>query len=99
MTFKDIFASNEAMLLYGLLTHFLIEFTRLTMDKQPRSLCAYLFGDVKRRVQTLISVIGALVGYSALAYTGDLTPITAFGVGYMANTVPDLIGKRTGNKL
>ena len=96
---RQILASNEAMLFYGLATHFLFEFARMLSDNDPICLIAYLFGTTKHQVQTCISVIGALVGYAALNHTGDLSPITAFGVGYMANTVPDLIGKRVGAKL
>ena len=99
VSFQSILASNEAMLFYGLATHFLVELSRLIADKEQTRIVCYLFGTVKRRVQTSISVIGALVGYAALAHSGDLSPITAFGVGYMANTVPDLIGKRAGGKL
>lgn len=98
-TIGEILASNEAMLIYGLATHFLFEFARMLSDDDPRCLLDYLFGTTKHQVQTAISVIGALVGYAALSHTGDLSPITAFGVGYMANTVPDLIGKRVGGKL
>jgi hypothetical protein len=95
----EYLTSEPAMLILGLLSHFLIEFARLAVDKQPRNLCVYLFGSPRHQVQTAISVIGAIVGYAALQQTGDLSPLTAFGVGYIANTVPDLIGKRTGGKL
>lgn len=98
-TFKLIFASNEAMLVYGLLTHFLFEFGRMLSENQPKCLFDYLFGTTKHQVQTSMCVIGALVGYAALTHVGELNPITAFAVGYMANTVPDIIGKRVGAKL
>lgn len=97
--FTALAISEPAMLVYGILTHFLVELVRLTADKEPRSLVSYLLGTTRRTAQTAISVIGALVGYAALAQTGDLSPITAFGVGYMANTVPDALGKRTAGKV
>lgn len=97
--FDEIFTSPQAMLIYGLLTHFLFEFARLAAENEPRNILCYLFGTTRRMVQSAISIIGALAGYAALFHSGDLSPITAFGVGYMANTVPDLLGKRAGGKL
>lgn len=82
------------MLLYGLATHFLVELLRIINDDGDTSLKYYLWGTRKHRLQTALSVIGALVGYAALAQSGDLSGITAFGVGYMSNTVPDVLGKR-----
>ena len=43
---------------------------------------------------TLLAIIGALVGYAALLASDKLDALSAFGVGYMANSMSDLIGTR-----
>lgn len=87
------------MMCMGLATHFLVDLARMMKESEDLRLSNYLFGSTKNRIATSLSTIGAVVGYVALDQMNELTAITAFGAGYMANTVPDVLGKRTGKKL
>ena len=92
----DLLIHPLAMLLYGLATHFLKDMARLAQEGTRLTLSAYW---MRHPYQSGICLIGALAGYAALAEAGHLTAITAFGAGYMANSVADIIGKRAGEKL
>lgn len=85
------------MVICGLIVHFLKDLIRIKQetDKLP-SIKGYWR---EHPYQSLICIVGAVVGFIALFSTGQLTPITAFGVGYMANSVADTIGKRSLDKL
>lgn len=85
-----------AMLVYGLASHFLKDMARLAKEGQPLGLLDY-WG--RFPYQSGISLVGAVAGFAALAEAGQLTGITAFGIGYMANSVADIIGKRAGERL
>lgn len=84
------------MLFLGLASHFLKDLIRLAAEGNMLTLRQYW---LKNPYQTVLSIIGAIVGYVALGSSGQLTALTAFGAGYMANSVADLIGKRTTAKL
>jgi hypothetical protein len=43
----------------------------------------------------VLCVIGAVVGYVGLYEYQELTPITAFSVGWMSNSIADKVGKRS----
>lgn len=45
--------------------------------------------------QTALAVISGFVGFFALYGTAELTRMTAFGIGYMCNSVVDVLGKRS----
>lgn len=53
----------------------------------------------KRPYKFSLSVIGAIVGYMVLQQMGELTLLTAFGVGYIANDSIDRAGKLTAAKM
>ena len=85
------------MMLYGLATHFLKDLARIKAEEgRLMSPCGY-FADYP--YQTLLATVGALAGLGALHTTGELTAITAFGSGYMANSMADVIGKRSMERL
>jgi hypothetical protein len=79
------------MVLCGLLVHFLKDLVRLKAEGAFLTPLQYWR---KYPYQTLFCVIGAVVGVVALNEAQQLTPITAFAVGYMSNSVADMIGKR-----
>lgn len=93
----DLIAFPPAMLLYGLLTHFLKDMARIKAETgalmHPGDYVAEF------PVQTALALVGALAGLGALHTTGELTAVTAYGVGYMANSVADIIGKRSLDRL
>lgn len=84
------------MAVCGLLTHFLKDVVRIRAEKDKISLHQYW---TMYPYQTMLSVIGAIVGVVALQEMNQLTSLTAFGAGYMSNSVADIIGKRTGDKI
>lgn len=85
------------MLILGLATHFLKEMLRIKKEtgKVPNILQYWK----DNPYQTLLCLIGAAAGYFALLETAQLTALTAFGIGYMANSVADVLGKRSLDKL
>jgi hypothetical protein len=84
------------MAICGLLTHFLKDLMRIRAEKDKISLYEYW---VMYPYQTLLSLIGTVVGIVALEEMSQLSSLTAFGAGYMSNSVADVIGKRTGDKI
>ncbi len=53
----------------------------------------------KRPYKLSLAIIGAIVGYAALEQMGELTQLTAFGIGYMANDSIDRMGKITASRM
>lgn len=53
----------------------------------------------KRPYKFGLSIIGTIVGYAALMDSGQITSLTAFGVGVVANDIIDRIGKITAAKI
>lgn len=86
-----------SMLILGLLSHFLKDFIKIKKDtgKMVNPLTYWK----ENPYQTLLSTIGAVSGYFALMETAQLTALTAFGIGYMANSVADMLGQRSLNKI
>jgi hypothetical protein len=84
------------MLVLGLLAHYLKELTRIAGEtKRSPNLLGYW---TSYWPQTLLCVVSAIAGFVALHEATQLTPVTAFGVGYMANSVADIMGKRGTEK-
>ena len=53
----------------------------------------------RRPYKLSLSLIGAVVGYVALYELGELTLITAFGAGFIADSTVDRVGKLTLGKI
>lgn len=95
-----------AMLLYGLLTHFIRKrLANVTHETEERA-CITDYWKA-HPLQSMISVVGALVGYALLVGATipadeqvlQLMRMTAFGVGYMADNMADAIGEQTIRKV
>lgn len=84
-------ARPESMALLGLLAHGLKKIMRVRRDGRAVTPWGYV---ARYPYQTLAALIGVVAGLAALHEMGQLTGITAFGVGYMANSVADLLEKR-----
>lgn len=81
----------------GLLTH---QITVLAEMSQARKCIVNPIGYFKERpYKVALSCIGAVVGYLVLLQMNELTLLTAFGVGYMANDSIDRVGKMTAVKI
>lgn len=89
--------SPEFLCCLGLIAHQLSILAEMSQaDGKMITPLAY----IKRRPYKFsLSVIGAIVGYVVLLQLGELTPITAFGVGYIANDSIDRVGKITAVKM
>lgn len=83
------------IMIYGMLMHYLkkvIESARIYRKTgQKLSLIRY-WKDYPYR--SAFSVISALAGFAALYGTEELTKLTAFGLGYMSESVTSVMGKR-----
>lgn len=88
---------SAVMLLLGLIAHFLKHLMKVKKDGgvilTPRQYW------VKNPYHSSLALVGAVAGFIALLSLGQLTPILALGLGYMADSVPDAIGSRTLDKL
>lgn len=86
-----------AMALLGLAAHFLKDMARIKRDEgRILTLKAYW---AEHPNQTGLSLIGVAVGVVVLWQTGELSPLSAFGAGYMANSMADVLGKRSAGKV
>ena len=89
--------TTEFLCFLGLLTH---QLTILAEMSQARGKMVTPFDYIKERPYKLsLSAIGAVVGYIVLMQMNELTLLTAFGVGYMANDSIDRVGKMAATKI
>lgn len=96
------------LMLLGLMAHFGRKVLAATTHGADNKPC---FTDYwkKNPIQTVISVTGALAGYAMFAHFPDferMTPeiqnvvrVTAFGIGYMADSVVDAVGTKTKKRI
>jgi hypothetical protein len=95
-------------LLYGLITHFgrkILAAKTHDTDNLP-SLTDYW---KKNRLNSLLTLIGAMVGYGLMAHFPDFDQMgqeiqnvvrgTAFGIGYMADSMADAVGQKALRKV
>lgn len=81
-----------AMLFAGLLTHLLKKFLEVRQQMEALTLPAYLKA---RPYKSTLALIGACAGYLLV---GDPAPpglVAAFGVGYAADSMLEVIGARS----
>lgn len=90
-------AIHFAMLTLGLASHYLKELARITKeDGKPPHPSHYW---INYPYQSILSVTGSLAGFIMLYESGQISALTAFGIGYMADSAADIIGKRSEGKL
>ena len=77
----------------GLTAHILKKIARITREGKPITPFAYF---ARYPYQTIASLIGVVAGLAILKETGQLNTASAFAVGYMANSVSDLLAKKNG---
>ena len=80
----------------GLLGHFLGKLKELRKTEPSLTVRRYIQA---RPYQLAYSAVSAVVAAVALWHYGELTAITAVGVGYMSDSILDKIGNRTTNAL
>ncbi|QTP60915.1 hypothetical protein HNO53_20680 [Billgrantia antri] len=84
-------AAPLAMLLAGLLTHVLKKFLEVRQQMEALTLAMYLRA---RPYKTSLSVIGAGAGYLLIAEPSTPSLVAAFGVGYAADSMLEVVGAR-----
>lgn len=84
------------LLLGGLLGHFLSKFRELRKTEQTLTMKKYI---AAHPYQIAYSTISAVTAAAALWHYGELTAITAVGIGYMADSIMDKITNRTNTAL
>ena len=84
--------TEPLMLILGVLAHFFKALAQIRVNGHPINPIKYW---LDHPYHSALTVIGAIVGYVALMETGQLTAINAFGIGFMANSVADVIGSRS----
>lgn len=84
------------MTLLGVLTHFLKKLINLKKSGKEVSPLQYwkLYP-----YQTSLSLVGAIVGYFFMLEADQLTMATAYAIGYMSDSVSDVVGERGFKKL
>lgn len=95
----SIVAHPFAMLMYGVATHFLKKLMQHRMETGGDGMAHPIHYFKGHPYQSLLSIVGALAGYAALSGSGELTLLTAYGMGYMADSAADTIGGRTMKKI
>ena len=95
--FYMIVSHAFVLLWFGVMVHFLKEL--INVKKSTGTAVTFHQYWIGNKYQSILCIIGALVGYVFLQQTNQLTAISAFGIGYMADSIPDLIGKRQLAKL
>lgn len=88
---SDLFV-YAILLIGGLLAHFLMKFRELRKSEQTLTLKQYVKANP---YQIAYSTVSAFTVAVALWHYGELTAITAAGVGYMADSVMDKFTNRT----
>lgn len=80
-----------AMLLAGLLAHVLKKFMEVRQQLEALTLASYLKA---RPYKTAMAVIGAGAGYLLIAEASTPGLVAAFGVGYAADSMLEVVGAR-----
>lgn len=112
MIYLDVFTQAIShpfvLMLLGLLAHFCRKVLAAATHDTNNKPC---FTDYWRKnpIQTVISMTGAFAGYAMFAHFPDfakMTPeiqnvvrVTAFGIGFMADSVVDAVGTKTRNRI
>lgn len=80
------------LLVAGVLAHFLKTVYQLRRDGDKTSLSGYWRGHPYQSALTLVS---ALASFAILKELGQLSAITAFSAGYIANSTADMLAGRS----
>ncbi|WP_280565283.1 hypothetical protein [Chromohalobacter sp. 48-RD10] len=79
------------MLLLGLATHVLKKFMEMRQQLEALTLIAYLKA---RPYKSVMATIGAMAGYLLLADASVPSLVSAFGVGYAADSMLEIVGAK-----
>lgn len=95
--FISVITHPFTMLWFGVAIHLVKELARIKTESgvmiSPKK---YI---MDHPYQSVLMVIGALVGFTILMETGQLTPINALMYGYISDSIIDVMGKRAEDKI
>lgn len=107
-TATQALAHPFVLMLLGLMAHFGRKILAAVTHDAANKPCLTDYWR-KNPIQTVISVTGALAGYAMFAHFPDfdkMSPevqnvvrVTAFGIGYMADSVVDAVGTKTKTRI
>lgn len=93
-TIADVMSHSFTMMVLGMLLYFLKSLVQIKKGTgQTLTLHQYY---VANKWHTLFAVASAVTVYFLLYGSPEMTRVTAFGIGFMADSVADLIGQRSG---
>lgn len=100
MSTLTLYAMFAFIAFLGLILHFLLDILRIK-NEEGTTLTIRQYWQLYP-IQSCISIISCLVGYTILLISGQFDPevgrqlaaYAAFSVGYMSNSIADKIGKR-----
>lgn len=87
----EYLARPETMALVGFTAHVVKKIMRVRRDGHAVSPWTYVR---MYPYQTLFALLGTVAGLGSLHATGMLNTVSAFAVGYMSNSVADMLGKK-----
>lgn len=89
-------ADPFVMLLLGIAAHFLKAIIQAKKAGAYDGAWTYW---TRHRASSYLAIVCALAGFVGLYSAGRLDALTAFGVGFMANSVGDVLGSRATGRL
>lgn len=91
----DLIAHPFAALLYGMAAQIIAGMAEASKPGEPVAPLSYLR---ERPYRHALGVIAAVAGFAALADTGQLSAVSAFGVGYMGSDALAKLANAAGNR-
>jgi len=91
----DIIAHPLAMLIYGMAAQLLAALAEASRPGKPVHPITYVR---ERPYRIALGLVAGVAGYGALASTGQLTAVAAFGVGYMGSDALQKLASAAGNR-
>lgn len=83
------------MMLFGILMHYIKKVIEQRATNSEITLRTYWY---KYPYKSIFSILSALAGFGALYGTDELTRLTAFSIGYMADSIADILTSKTNIK-
>lgn len=85
------------MLFLGLVSHFLTLLMQVKKDRGVIISPVQYWWD--NPYYTTFTIVSAIVGFITLMSIDELSPITAFGLGFIAEKIPETLGSRSIDKI
>ena len=86
-----IITNPISMMLYGILMHYVKRVMEEREKDSDITLSSYWY---KYPYKSIFSLLGAFAGFGALYGTEELTKLTAFGIGYMSDSMAEMLSSK-----